>query len=245
MPTRAPSSRNRSGLRGLARFVFDSINSFVSPRICEICGEKMNFPNVESEYVCPECLRAAPALPNFDSIKNELFSSFSQSDLAIYKVYALMKISADAPWFGIIRSLKYRGVSKIGYEFGGKLGAALKDCGETDYDAVAPIPIHGARRRERGYNQSELIALGLAEAAGLRYEPNLLRRTKYTTTQTKLGKSARRANVEGVFVVSGECPKRVLLVDDVLTTGATLNSAAEALLDAGATLVSAAAIAKA
>lgn len=115
---------------------------------------------------------------------------------------------------------------------------SLKTSSET---LVVPIPIHSARRRERGYNQAELIACGVADACGLPMV-DVLRRTRYTGTQTALSEQQRLVNLTNAFIVHRPAMMRntrILLVDDVLTTGATLNTAAEALLMAGARRVDA------
>lgn len=111
--------------------------------------------------------------------------------------------------------------------------------------SVAFIPIHPARRRERGYNQAELIARGVADVLGLPVL-NVMQRTRYTGTQTALSEQQRLVNLHNAFSV--HTPDlirnaRILLVDDVLTTGATLNTAAEALIAAGARRVDALTIA--
>ena len=111
-------------------------------------------------------------------------------------------------------------------------------------DAVTPIPLHGGRRRRRGFNQSELIARRVARALGLPLRADLLRRARATGPQTALGRERRAANVAGAFAPAGAPPAGVLLVDDVSTTGATLAAAARALLDGGATRVYALAVAR-
>jgi len=108
-------------------------------------------------------------------------------------------------------------------------------------DLVVPIPLHAARRRERGYNQSELLARGLESCLDWQVEPAALKRVRPTRPQVGLNMVERRANVYGAFVaepvlVEG---KDILLIDDVRTTGATLVAAADVLLAAGAKSVSA------
>lgn len=104
-------------------------------------------------------------------------------------------------------------------------------------DAVVAVPLDGARARERGYNQAALLAAPVAAALGVPAEPTLLRRTRPTRPQVGLSARERRANVRGAF----DCPdpgalagRRVLVVDDVMTTGATLEACADALIAAGA-----------
>lgn len=111
-------------------------------------------------------------------------------------------------------------------------------------DAVAPVPLHASRRRRRGFNQSELIARGVASRLGVSLRADLLRRVRSTGPQTALGRDRRASNVAGAFGAVGEPPSGVLLVDDVSTTGATLAAAARALLEGGAQRVYALAIAR-
>jgi ComF family protein len=110
---------------------------------------------------------------------------------------------------------------------------------------LIPIPLAAARARERGYNQAESLAAALGRRTGLPVRPELLARTRNTTTQTALPPDARRANVAGAFVADGAHGLRAVLVDDVFTTGATLLSAAEALAAGGALSVDAVTFARA
>jgi len=108
------------------------------------------------------------------------------------------------------------------------------------FDLITPIPLHPVRLRERGYNQSALLSLALSKHYGPLYMENLLIRQKPTQTQTELGAKQRWTNMEGAFRIqpsSELAGKSVLLIDDLYTTGATVNSAAEALKKAGAARV--------
>ena len=111
-------------------------------------------------------------------------------------------------------------------------------------DVVVPIPLAPARRRQRGFNQSELVARRIAEVHGLPLRLDLLERARETDAQAALDAQHRQQNVRGAFVARGVTGLRVLLVDDVTTTGATLNEAARALKAAGATHVFALALAR-
>jgi ComF family protein len=104
-------------------------------------------------------------------------------------------------------------------------------------DALVAVPLDGARARERGYNQAALLAAPVAEALGVPLAPTWLRRSRPTRPQVGLSARERRANVRGAFICPEPAPvagRRVLLVDDVMTTGATLEACAEALVAAGA-----------
>jgi ComF family protein len=110
---------------------------------------------------------------------------------------------------------------------------------------LIPIPLGARRQAERGYNQSERLAAALAGRVGGTVRTDLLRRARDTRTQTALTPEARHANVAGAFAAAGRPPARVVLVDDVFTTGATLCAAAAALRDGGAELVEAVTFARA
>jgi ComF family protein len=110
---------------------------------------------------------------------------------------------------------------------------------------LLPIPLGRRRLRERGYNQAEALARALGRAAGLRVETGALRRARETRSQTALAPAARTANVEGAFMASPTRGARLVLVDDVCTTGATLVAAARALRAAGAARVEAVTFARA
>lgn len=104
-------------------------------------------------------------------------------------------------------------------------------------DALVPVPLHKTRRRERGYNQAELLTQGLGSVLGIPTTPSILRRIRHTPSQTRLDRRARAENVKGAFAVTEPTVmggKTILLIDDVYTTGATLNECARVLREAGA-----------
>jgi len=117
------------------------------------------------------------------------------------------------------------------------LGALLADAARPyagHVDRVVPMPLHRARLRERGFNQSALLARPVASVLGLPLDVSSLRRLRRTADQASLPRAQRAENVRGAFVVLGKPrAERVLLIDDVRTTGATLAAAASALLDRG------------
>ncbi|MEK7865618.1 MAG: ComF family protein [Planctomycetota bacterium] len=105
---------------------------------------------------------------------------------------------------------------------------------EERVDVVVPVPLHRARRRERGYNQAEEIGVIVAEALGRPLVAGVLRRVRATARQARLPVRKRRASPAGAFRVEGTVTGRVLLIDDVLTTGGTADACARALMAAGA-----------
>ncbi len=136
--------------------------------------------------------------------------------------------------------MKYEGLFALSQPLGLLMIKAWPRWQHT-FDLVLPIPLHPQRQRERGYNQAELLVRVIQKELGWMSEPTAIRRERRTRPQLGLTASERRANVSGAFGVDSTkvAGKRILLVDDVCTTGSTLASAAETLFDAGATSVSA------
>lgn len=134
-----------------------------------------------------------------------------------------------------VHALKFEERHAIGGMMGRLMAEHIRD---RAVDVISPVPLHPARRRERGYDQARILAAQVARSLGLPCRANLLRRTRRTEQQTALGASARRENMRGAFEARERSDGlHVVLVDDVYTTGATMDSAAEAVRAAGATAV--------
>jgi ComF family protein len=131
-----------------------------------------------------------------------------------------------------IHALKFDRNQRLGRELGRRLGRACWLQAElADIDLLVPVPLHPARQRERGYNQSLCIAAGLAEAIGKPVRPGLVRRRRATRQQARLDAAERASNLADAFETVGDVPSgiRLGLVDDVVTTGATLASCCKVL----------------
>lgn len=150
------------------------------------------------------------------------------------------------PVQSLLHGLKYEGRTFVAPVVAAAVAGRLTASGVDLTDRlIVPVPLHNARLRERGYNQSQLLASELSRRLGLQ-TVNVLKRVRATETQTALGLKERVSNVSGAFVVKRPekvCERRVLLIDDVCTTGATLNACTEALIEAGAVTVTAVAAA--
>ncbi len=177
------------------------------------------------------------------SIRDRLIQEFELDDLALSKVIALFKLADEHQILDAVHKFKYLGVQGIGKEFGFMLSRLIN---AEDYDFSLPIPIHKARLRERGFNQSEVMAKEIERNIGLKYDTNSVKRTKYTHSQAKLSHQERKDNLTGKFQINDKSAiynKRILLIDDILTTANTANYCAELLLIAGARRVDIAVVA--
>lgn len=147
----------------------------------------------------------------------------------------------------LIHQLKYENKPQIGQELGKMYGAMLKeDPFWQAIDYIVPVPLHPKKKHQRGYNQAAMWAIGLSETLGVDWTEEYLIRSDYTTSQTKKTRMERFQNVEDAFFVPNPTAiegKHLLIVDDVLTTGATLEACALKLLEVPNVRVSVACIA--
>lgn len=222
--------------------------SLLFPEVCYACDE----PLARGErYICTDC---SVKLPYTDlhlhgaTELNTLQQRF-WGRVPVRFAFAYLHFRPKGRVQRLLHQLKYKGAQELGEHLGKQYGSLLSDHHyASHFDLILPVPLHRLKRRRRGYNQSDGFAKGLSEALQVEWSSSLLVRNTDTDSQTKKSRLDRWQNVEKVFEVrvpekvSG---KRVLLVDDVLTTGATLEACAQALLESGCSEVSIATIAAA
>jgi ComF family protein len=153
----------------------------------------------------------------------------------------------EGPLREVLHAFKYRGGLGVVETLLSSLVRVWREQG-MNADFLLPVPLHPARERRRGYNQAEVLALALGRGLGLPVARRGLRRVRNTPSQTRLDRAERRANVSGAFALDeglSVADRRVALIDDVATTGATLDACAVVLLEAGAAQVSAFTLARA
>lgn len=220
-----------------------------APRHCLVCDERIYYEAGEKKFICNTCLSSIPLADNPDILINQLIQNFPGDELAISRACSLFSIKEDHEWMRLIYKFKYSGIQEIGTELGRLLAKRLAMFNMNDYDFILPVPIHKARKRERGYNQSSIIASAIAGEFQARTSTKVVMRVKYTESQTTLDQSERKFNTRNVFGAGGDISiiknKIILLVDDVLTTGSTINHCAWFLLESGARQVDAASLVKA
>lgn len=181
-------------------------------------------------------LRLSPAPPAAEMM--HLVSRHFDADMLYFsRVRALFATGDGSHTNAVIHAIKYGGMRRTGTDLGSMLARVVCDEWDSLPTGVIPVPIHQARLRERGYNQSHDIAIGVSNVIGNVILNDVLVRKYYTSTQTNYSSGLRLINVSDVFEVIDALAikgKHLALVDDVLTTGATANACAKALLDCGA-----------
>ncbi len=187
----------------------------------------------------PTCPRCGDALPD-DGHCRRCRSSPLRID-GIRSVYFF-----DGPAREAIHRLKYDGLTALAAPLAEAMADAWRES-PWPADAVVPVPLHGRRQGERGFNQSALLAREFARQTGLPFDEAVVTRQRPTRPQVELDATARKENVRGAFATTGRTleGKAVLLIDDVCTTGATLEACAAALYEAGARQVYALTLARA
>lgn len=210
-------------IQKLARDLF----RLIYPRFCPGCGADLVGGE---EEVCISCLTDIEQTRfHLKGEENELYYRFA-GKVPMHSAAAFYYFDKAGKMQRIISALKYENSPRIGRSLGRIYGSLL--AGSTfiqDFEAVAPVPLHRDRLVERGYNQSHEFCRGLCEKTGLRLMPDALERRAATRSQTKKGREERFANMKDVFRARKPVSGGLLLADDVVTTGATLEACIRAL----------------
>lgn len=208
------------------------VASLIMPRTCLACGRVL----LENEgCICLACRYNIP-LTNFAKRKDNPVKLLFENVMPVESAAAMYWFVGGTEWQQIIHKFKYYGRWFFAQKMGEWLGEELYDSGNfDDIDLIIPIPLHYRRRIDRGYNQSEELARGVGRKMGIKCDFRSVRRRFYNESQTSISRSERWDNVEEIFAVRR--PERlrgrhILLVDDVLTTGATMISCASTILKA-------------
>lgn len=207
---------------GLVRYVELAID-LLSPRECAACGR----PERGSTF-CRVC----------GGVRAVALGSLAGAPLLVAGSY-------EPPLSLAIGRFKFQSHSELARPLAALLAGARGSLALSPTDACVPVPLHASRLVERGYNQAALLARAFARSEQMKFMPRLLLRKRATGQQARLGRDARAENVRDAFALRAPPPPRVVLVDDVVTTGATLAACIEVLRTAGSEVVAAIALARA
>ncbi len=207
----------------------DDLLWMMFPSLCAACGRPLF--NGE-ECICTLCRFHLPRTGFHREKENSVVKQF-WGKVKIREATAYYYFSKGEGVQRLIHQLKYKGRKDIGLIIGKLMGLELLNSIYEEVDMIIPVPLHKSRLRFRGYNQSDCFAEGLSAGLNKNFSTTALFRREATSTQTRKHRFERYKNVENIFSVSdpGQVEgKKILIVDDVITTGSTLISCAEALL---------------
>jgi ComF family protein len=211
--------------------MWNGLVGLIFPQLCEVCGT----PLVRGErLVCLMCLYRMP-LTEFWNKKDNNVEKLFWGKIYVEHACSLFFFQKGSDYRIMIHKLKYKGKYNIGLRLGEELGFYLANSPlYSNISVLVPVPLHPEKEKLRGYNQSEYIARGIANILKLPLDTKTLIRVKFTETQTNKNRLDRWSNVQSVFKVedrSGLEGEHVLLIDDIITTGATTEACASAILN--------------
>lgn len=212
----------------LMKRIISDISDLLFPRTCPVCGKVLS---PHEKYVCPECMLNLPRTQLHEHKFNAIEQLFA-GKTPIQRATGYFYYEKGNRFSSILHRLKYHNMPELGQWLATKFAEEISPCGFfNDIDAIIPIPLHYTKLAKRGYNQSAYIAQGISNATGI---PVIaaVKSIKAHSTQTRKGIYERHINTTGIFGISRPElleGKHVLIVDDVVTTGATLLSCAELL----------------
>jgi ComF family protein len=207
----------------------NSILHLAFPHICAGCGSDQLS---DSNLLCMRCMHELPDTHFEMHASNPVEKKF-WGRLPLTSATAQYYFTRESLIQTLIHQLKYGGNKDLGLQLGRLMGKALFQSGRFRVDAIIPLPLFPARERKRGYNQSELLCRGISEQLNVPILPAAVRRHQKTETQTRKGRVERWTNMEGKFILNDPTAlegRHVLLVDDVITTGATIESCGSELV---------------
>ncbi|MDR3180925.1 MAG: ComF family protein [Prevotellaceae bacterium] len=223
--------------------LIQNFTALLFPKHCEACGCALRG---NEQVLCLSCIYHLPRTNYWKEPGNAIEQLF-WGKVRLEHACAFFFFGKGSRYRHLLHHLKYNGKREIGVEMGRRLGMELKNAPlYQSVDVVIPVPLHPKKQRKRGYNQSEQIARGIAETTGWAVDSKSVIRNIFTATQTRKTRMERWENVAEVFSVAQAealTGKHVLLVDDVITTGATIEACAQQLLQVQGCRVSVAALA--
>jgi ComF family protein len=230
-------------MRTFAKDILVDFISLLYPKYCFACREGLV---KGEETICSRCMLELPRTNYHLDHENALFKRLN-GRIPLSFAFAFFLFRKGGKVQHLLHALKYSNHPEIGETLGEVYGEELNQANYGDkFSIIIPVPLHSSRKRKRGYNQSEEFAKGLSKSLNIPFSGDALERAVQTETQTRKTKLKRWQNVSEVFHVKQPdriINQHVLLVDDVITTGSTIEACAQALIDNGCSSVSIASIA--
>ena len=200
------------------------------PSNCLVCGKRLPVPRA---ILCLECEFKLPKT-GYGDLPDNPVSKIFWGRVPVIAGTSLFRFEKGSAYQALLHDLKYRGNIRAGLYLGHLLGQELNGTCFAGCELMVPVPLHRKRLKQRGYNQSEIIARGASAITGIPVETKLIRRSAYSSSQTSMNRQERFENIEDAFT-PGSYPgklqnKKILLIDDVVTTGATLEACSRVLI---------------
>jgi ComF family protein len=213
-----------SEMAGILQKMVSSVSHLFYPHVCRGCGTDL----IEAQHLlCFHCLAALP-LTHFAAHESNPVEKTFWGRIRVASAMSLLYFTPGSMVQHLIHQLKYDGQQKLAHYLGIMMGNEILRSGRfSNIDHIIPLPLYRTREKERGYNQSFLLATGIAEIINVPVMEKSMIRIQSSLTQTHKSRSERWQNVDGLFrLKSGYSPegKNILLVDDVITTGATIDA---------------------
>ena len=209
----------------------DSFLHLLFPRICDGCGSDIL---AKESVLCMRCMEAMPET-NFELHPDNPVEKKFWGRLSVQQATAQYYFTRESLMQHLMHQFKYKRNKDLGKQLGRMMGESIKKSGRFTVDALVPLPLFPAKEKRRGYNQATILCEGMAESLQVPVLKDVVIRSQHTDTQTKKGRIERWQNMEGKFILDKPeliSNKNVLLVDDVITTGATLEACGAELLKA-------------
>ena len=208
-----------------------SFTGLLYPELCEYCQDEIR------SYESPFCIPCSCKLPhtNFEKNRENDFTDHFYGRIKLEYGIALFYLNSGGSIERMLYRLKYKGAERSGVQLGKYFGEILsQNLDLKGIDFLVPVPLHPRKLKKRKYNQSERLAKGLSKVLKIPVREDIILRTKFTKTQTRMNRYNRIKNTEDAFILLNKKTlknKHFVLVDDVLTTGATLEACARKLQD--------------
>ena len=209
----------------------DSLLHLIFPHICSGCGNDIVS---EESSLCMRCMHAMPET-GFENYSDNPIEKIFWGRLPLVAATSQFYFTKESLIQHLMHQFKYKHNKELGLQLGRIMGERLLSSKRFPVDALVPLPLYAAREKKRGYNQSAVLCEGIAAVMNVPVLKNVVIRPQQTETQTLKGRVQRWQNMEGKFTLTDPSlihQKHILLVDDVITTGATLEACAAILLQA-------------